>query len=144
MLEVGSLLVDHLGQELVLQTVPCHCKIDEGGLGLDLGFVVRIGQLGVQDESEAWMEETLFVPHLYTAVREQREKLKPMMAKNYEERMAILRMLTKRSSVSLLCYLPFLIVCRPSRGSRTGSMVSSRFSMRTVSPATTACSITST
>lgn len=43
-----------------------------------------------------------------------------------------------------VCYLPFLIVCRPRRGSITGSMISSRFSMRTVSPATTACSITST
>lgn len=92
MLEVRSLLVDHLGQELVLQAVPCHCKIDQGGLGLDLRFVVRIGQLGVQDESEAWMEETLFVPHLYTAVREQWDKFKPMIAKNYEEQMAILCM----------------------------------------------------
>lgn len=69
-LEVRSFLVHHLGQELVLQTIPGHCKIDEGGLGLNLWLVVRIGQLGVEDESETRVEETLLVPNLYTAVRE--------------------------------------------------------------------------
>lgn len=70
-LEVRPFLVDHLGQQLVLQTIPGHCKIDEGGLGLDLWLVVRIGQLGVQDESEARVEETLLVSDFYAAVREQ-------------------------------------------------------------------------
>lgn len=42
-LKVGSLLVYHLGQELVLQTISGHCKIDECCLGLNLGLVVRIG-----------------------------------------------------------------------------------------------------
>lgn len=71
MLKVGSLLVDHLGQELVLQAIPGHSKIDEGGLGLDLWLVVRIGQLGVKDQSEAWVEETFLVSNLYTTVRGQ-------------------------------------------------------------------------
>lgn len=70
MLQVRSFLIDHLGQELVLQTIPGHSKIDEGGLGLNLWLVVRIGQLGVEDESEAWVEETLLIPNFYTAVRE--------------------------------------------------------------------------
>lgn len=41
-------------------------------------------------------------------------------------------------------YLPLLSMCLPSRGSSTGSMVSSKFSIKTGSPATTACSMTST
>lgn len=40
-------------------------------------------------------------------------------------------------------YLPFLIVFRPSRGSSTGSTLSSTFSMKTVSPLDTAPSIMS-
>lgn len=67
-LEVGPLLVHHLGQELVLQTVSGHRKIDEGGLGLNLRLIVRVGQLGVEDEAEARVEEALFVPDFDTAV----------------------------------------------------------------------------
>lgn len=37
---------------------------------MDLGFVVRVGQLGVQDEPEAWMEEALFVSYLNATVKE--------------------------------------------------------------------------
>lgn len=70
MLEVRSFLIYHLGQELVLQTIPGHSKIDEGGLGLNLWLVVRIGQLGMEDESEAWVEKTLLIPNFYTAVGE--------------------------------------------------------------------------
>lgn len=68
-LEVRSFLIHHLGQKLILQTIPGHSKIDEGRLGLNLWLVVRIGQLGVQDESEARVEEALLVPHFYTTVR---------------------------------------------------------------------------
>lgn len=139
MLEVRSFLVHHLGQELVLQTIPGHCKIDEGSLGLNLWLVVRIGQLGVEDESETRVEETLLVPNFYTAVR---ERYRGRQCKTREEGRKLGG--TNGRFVCLLCYLPFLMVCRPSRGSITGSTVSSRFSMRTVSPATTACSITST
>lgn len=71
MLEVRSFLSHHLGQQLVLQTIPGHSKIDQGGLGLNLRLIVRIGQLGVEDESEARMEETFFVPNFDTAVKEQ-------------------------------------------------------------------------
>ena len=66
-LEVGPLLVDHLGQQLVLQAVACHGEVDEGGLGLDLGLVVGVGQLGVEDQLEAGVEEALLVPHFDTA-----------------------------------------------------------------------------
>lgn len=69
MLEVGPLLVDHLGEELVLQAVPGDGEVDEGGLGLDLGLVVRVGQLGVEDQLEARVEEALLVSHFYAAVR---------------------------------------------------------------------------
>ncbi len=69
-LEIGSFLIHHLGQELVLQAISGHSKIDEGGLGLNLWLVVRTGQLSVEDESEAWVEETLLVSNLYTTVRE--------------------------------------------------------------------------
>lgn len=72
MLQVRPFLVHHLGQELVLQTIPGHCEIYEGGLGLNLRLVVRIGKLGVEDEPETRVEETLLVPNLYTAVRERR------------------------------------------------------------------------
>lgn len=70
MLEVWPLLIHHLGQQLVLQTIPGHSEVDERGLGLNLWLVVRIGQLGVEDQSEAWVEETLLVPNLYTTVRQ--------------------------------------------------------------------------
>lgn len=73
MLEVWSLLVHHLGQELVLQPISGHCEVNEGGLGLNLRFVVRIGQFGVKNQSEAWMEETLFVSDLYAAAAGWRE-----------------------------------------------------------------------
>lgn len=75
MLKIRPLLVHHLGQELVLQTVSGHCEIDEGGLGLNLGLIVRIGQLGVEDESEPRVEEALFVPDFDAAVR-QRSRLR--------------------------------------------------------------------
>lgn len=70
MLKVRPLLVHHLGQELVLQTVSGHCEIDEGGLGLNLGLIVRIGQLGVEDEPEPRVEEALFVPDFDAAGRQ--------------------------------------------------------------------------
>ena len=74
MLEVRSLLIHHLGQELVLKSIPGHSKINEGGLCLNLWLVVRIGQFSVQDQSEALVEETLLVPDFYTTVREQERK----------------------------------------------------------------------
>lgn len=70
-LKVGPLLVDHLGQELVLQSISCHSKIDKRSLCLNLWLVVRISQFSVEDQSEAWVEETLLVPDLYTTLRVQ-------------------------------------------------------------------------
>ena len=73
-LEVRSLLIHNLGQELVFQSISGHSKINKGGLGLDLWLVVRIGQFSVQDQSEARVEEALLVPDLYTTVRERDRK----------------------------------------------------------------------
>lgn len=70
MLKIGPLLVHHLGQELVLQTIPGHCKIDECCLGLNLRLVVRTSQLGVEDEPETRVEEALFVPNFDTAANQ--------------------------------------------------------------------------
>lgn len=52
--------------------------------------------------------------------------------------------LSRRCLLSCCSYLPFFMVCLPKRGSITGSIVSSRFSIRTGCPKTTACSMTST
>lgn len=64
-LQIWSLLVDDLSQELVLQSIPGHREVNKGGLGLNLWLVVRIGQFSVKDEPEARVEEALFVPDLY-------------------------------------------------------------------------------
>ncbi|TNN78187.1 hypothetical protein EYF80_011692 [Liparis tanakae] len=81
---VRPLLVHHLGQQLVLQTIPGHSEVDERGLGLNLWLVVRIGQFGVEDQSEAWVEETLLVPNLYTTVgqRDRGRKCKAQAERN--------------------------------------------------------------
>lgn len=76
MLQVGSLQVDHLGQELVLQTVPGYSEVDERGLGLDLWLVVRVSQLSVEDQLELWVEETLLISDLYTTTV--RERMREM------------------------------------------------------------------
>lgn len=67
-LQVWPLLVHHLGQKLVLQSVSSNCKIDEGSLGLNLWLIMRIGQFSVEDKSEARVEQTLFVPNFDTTV----------------------------------------------------------------------------
>lgn len=61
LLQVWPLHADHCGQQLVLQAVPGHSEVDQGGLSLQLGLVVRIGQLGVKDEPELGIVLTLFV-----------------------------------------------------------------------------------
>mmetsp|Transcript_6913 Transcript_6913/g.16623 ORF Transcript_6913/g.16623 Transcript_6913/m.16623 type:complete len:1317 (-) Transcript_6913:1319-5269(-) len=53
LLEVGPLGAHHLGQELVLETGLGGDEVDEGALGRDLGLVVRVGQLGLEEELEA-------------------------------------------------------------------------------------------
>ena len=52
-LEIGSLSGNHFSQQLLLQSVLGHSEIDEGGLGLHLRLVVRIGQFGL------WCGETI-------------------------------------------------------------------------------------
>ena len=48
LLQVGPLMVDHLGQQLLLQPHLCHTEVDQRGLSCNLGLVVRVGQLGLQ------------------------------------------------------------------------------------------------
>lgn len=62
LLQVWPLHADHGGQQLVLQAVPGHGEVDQGGLSLQLGLVVRVGQLGVEDEPEPGVVLTLLVP----------------------------------------------------------------------------------
>lgn len=59
--QVWPLHADHSSQQLVLQAVPGHGEVDQGGLSLQLGLVVRIGQLGVKDEPEVGIIFTFFV-----------------------------------------------------------------------------------
>lgn len=61
LLQVWPLHADHSGQQLVLQAIPGHSEVDEGGLRLQLWLVVRIGQLGVKYEPELGIVFTLFV-----------------------------------------------------------------------------------
>lgn len=61
LLQVWPLHADHGGQQLVLQAIPGHSEVDEGGLSLQLWLVVRIGQLGVKYEPELGIVFTLFV-----------------------------------------------------------------------------------
>ena len=50
-----------VGEKLILQTIPGDGEVDECGLGLHLRLVMRIGQLGVQDETELGVILHLFV-----------------------------------------------------------------------------------
>mmetsp|Transcript_68303 Transcript_68303/g.134046 ORF Transcript_68303/g.134046 Transcript_68303/m.134046 type:complete len:219 (-) Transcript_68303:794-1450(-) len=50
--QVGLLLAHHKTQQLVLQTAEGHHEVDQCALGLDLGGVVRVGELGVQVQLE--------------------------------------------------------------------------------------------
>lgn len=84
MFEVWSLLIHHLGQELVFQPIPSHCKIDQSGLGLNLWLVVRVGQLSVENQPESWVQEALFVPNLYTT-REEGQSEEESMIKEWNE-----------------------------------------------------------
>lgn len=61
LLQVGPLYADHSSQQLVLQAIPGHCKVDQSGLSLQLRWVVRTGQLGVKDEPELGVVFPLFV-----------------------------------------------------------------------------------
>lgn len=61
LLQVWPLHADHSRQQLVLQAIPGHGEVDQGGLSLQLGLVVRISQLGVEDEPELGIVFTFFV-----------------------------------------------------------------------------------
>lgn len=63
-LQVRPLHADDGSEQLVLQAVSGHREVHQGALGLQLGLVMRIGQLGVQDEAEARVVLALFVSNL--------------------------------------------------------------------------------
>lgn len=65
LLQVGSLLVYDQRQKLVLQTTLSDGEVDEGGLSLDLRRVVRVAELGVQNELEVLVILNILVTKLY-------------------------------------------------------------------------------
>ena len=65
LLQVRPLLVDNQCEELVLQPTLSDSEIDERGLSLDLRRVVRVAQLGVQDELEVFVVLHILVTQLY-------------------------------------------------------------------------------
>lgn len=64
LLEIGALFRGGQREQLVLEPVLRHRKVDERRLGLDLGREVRVGQLGLQVEPEAGVELELAVAQL--------------------------------------------------------------------------------
>lgn len=66
--EIRSLLLDNEGKDLVLETRLCDRKVDQGTLGLNLGWVVRALQLGVQVQGEVRVKPKLLVSHLNVLV----------------------------------------------------------------------------
>ena len=52
LLQVRAFLGHHLSQQLVLQSITSDGEVDESGLGLHLGLVVRVGQLGLEYHTE--------------------------------------------------------------------------------------------
>lgn len=63
-LQVRPLMADHLSQELLLQASLRHCEVNEGGLCLQLGREVRVGQLCVQKKPESAVILTISVSQL--------------------------------------------------------------------------------
>lgn len=61
LLQIWSFHVDHGSQQLVFQAIPGHGEVDQSSLSLQLGLVVRIGQLGMKDEPEPGIVFTLFI-----------------------------------------------------------------------------------
>mmetsp|Transcript_10037 Transcript_10037/g.27401 ORF Transcript_10037/g.27401 Transcript_10037/m.27401 type:complete len:250 (+) Transcript_10037:3448-4197(+) len=64
LLKLRPLLVHNKRQQLVLQTLLRDSEVDERGLCLDLGGVVGVGQLGVQEQAEVLVVLHLLVTHL--------------------------------------------------------------------------------
>ena len=62
LLEVGSVSLDDLGQELVFQTGSCDGEVDQGCLSLQFWLVVGIGQFGVKEQLELGVKLDLLVP----------------------------------------------------------------------------------
>ena len=65
--EVRSFSGHHFCQKLVLQTVAGDGEVDERGLCLHLGLVVRIGKFGLNDHPEARVVLRFLVPNLDVA-----------------------------------------------------------------------------
>ena len=68
-LQIRSFLGHHVSEELILQAVPGDSEIDECRLGLHLWFVMRVGQLGVKDQTEQRVVFNLFVTNLDVSAR---------------------------------------------------------------------------
>lgn len=57
--QIAPLLAHHQTEHLVLQALLRDREVHQSRLGLDLGRVVRVGQLGVQEQTEVAMELNL-------------------------------------------------------------------------------------
>mmetsp|Transcript_10302 Transcript_10302/g.22116 ORF Transcript_10302/g.22116 Transcript_10302/m.22116 type:complete len:1096 (-) Transcript_10302:3570-6857(-) len=68
LLQVRPLVVHHQRQQLVLQALLSHTEVHEGGLGSNLGLVVRVGQLGLQVQPELGVVLHLCVSNLHDQV----------------------------------------------------------------------------
>jgi len=62
--QVRSLLLDDERQKLILETALSDSEVDESALGLDLRRIMRVRQLGLQEELEGRRETQLLVTHL--------------------------------------------------------------------------------
>lgn len=74
MLQIRSLQIHHLSQQLILQTVTSHREVYQRGLSLNLRFVVRIGQLRVENQTKVWMKITLLISNFNTSAETRRNK----------------------------------------------------------------------
>ena len=64
LLKIRALLVDNQGQQLVLQSALSDGEVDKSGLSLDLGRVVRVAELGVENKLEVLVVLHILVSQL--------------------------------------------------------------------------------
>mmetsp|Transcript_89174 Transcript_89174/g.141974 ORF Transcript_89174/g.141974 Transcript_89174/m.141974 type:complete len:203 (-) Transcript_89174:539-1147(-) len=66
--QIEPLQLHHQEEQLILQTVFGDGEVDDGAFGLDLRWIVRIGQLRLHEELEAVVEDDLLVSKLHHAL----------------------------------------------------------------------------
>ena len=61
--KIWSLLLDDEGKKLVLKTILCDSEVDQCALSLDLWWIMRVRQLGVQEQVEFRVQGKFLVSH---------------------------------------------------------------------------------